>query len=197
MKLLLGFAIGMAFGAVLQLGGASSYRKIMGMLLLRDFTILKMILTGIAVGVVGIQALDLAGLAHLDIKSTYVVGILAAGGLFGIGFALAGYCPGTAVVAAAEGKRDALYTVGGGLVGAFAYALVHPALQPLLEMGDFGTITVPAVLGLPGLAVAVPLALVIGVAVWRWIPTTTVPPEAPAETTEHQRPRRLPERRAA
>jgi uncharacterized membrane protein YedE/YeeE len=193
MTLLLGFAIGMAFGAVLQLGGASSYRKIMDMLLLRDLTILKMILTGIAVGLIGIQTLGLVGLAHMDVKATYVAGTLLAGGLFGIGFALAGYCPGTGVVAAAEGKRDAVFMVAGGLVGAFVYALVHPALTSLLEVGAFGSITVPGVLGLPALAVALPLAAVIGVAVWRWIPTTTAPPKVPAQRAE----RRPLERRAA
>ena len=193
MKLLLGFAIGMAFGAVLQLGGASSYRKIMDMLLLRDLTILKMILTAIAVGLIGIQTLDLVGLAHMDVKATYVAGILLAGTLFGIGFALAGYCPGTGVVAAAEGKRDALFVVAGGLVGALAYALVHPALTSLLDVGAFGPITVPGVLGLPALAVALPLAAVIGIAVWRWIPTTTAPPRVRVRRIA----RRPPERRAA
>jgi uncharacterized membrane protein YedE/YeeE len=193
MKLLLGFAIGMAFGAVLQLGGASSYRKIMGMLLLRDLSILKMILTGIAVGLIGIQTLDLVGLAHMDVKATYVVGILLAGGIFGIGFALAGYCPGTGVVAAAEGKRDAFFVVAGGLVGAFAYALVHPALTSLLDVGAFGPITIPGVLGLPALAVALPVAAAIGMAVWRWIPTWTAPPKARAHGVEG----RAPERRAA
>ena len=44
MKLLLGLAIGTAIGAVMQLGGASSYRKILGSLLLKDMTIIKLIL---------------------------------------------------------------------------------------------------------------------------------------------------------
>ena len=164
MKLLLGFVIGVAFGAVLQLGGASSYRKIVGMLLLRDLTILRMILVGIAVGMLGIHTLDLVGMAHMEVKATYVAGLLLAGVIFGIGFALAGYCPGTGVVAAAEGKRDALFTVAGGFTGALAYALVHPLLKPVLEMGDIGPLTLPQVLGLPALAIAVPIALLLAVA---------------------------------
>jgi hypothetical protein len=170
MMLLLGLVIGMAFGAVLQLGGASSYHKILGMLLLRDLTILKMILTGIAVGTIGIHGLDLVGLAHFDVKATYVVGLLVSGVIFGVGFALAGYCPGTGVVAAAEGKRDALFTVAGGLVGAFVYALLHPVLKPVLEIGSFGPVTLPALLNVPALVIAAALALLLGVGAFRWLP---------------------------
>ncbi|MGA9574080.1 MAG: hypothetical protein WBS20_09055, partial [Lysobacterales bacterium] len=65
MKLLLGLAIGMAIGAVMQMGGASSYRKILGSLLLKDLTIIKLILMTIAVTTVGIYALDLADMAHM------------------------------------------------------------------------------------------------------------------------------------
>ena len=68
MKLILGLAIGMAFGAILQLGGASSYRKIMGSLLLKDLDVIKLILMAIAVGTVGIYALDLVDLANMSIK---------------------------------------------------------------------------------------------------------------------------------
>lgn len=49
MKLLLGLGIGMAFGAILQLGGASSYKKILGSLLLKDLDVIKLILMSIAV----------------------------------------------------------------------------------------------------------------------------------------------------
>ena len=100
MKLVLGLLIGVAFGAILQLGGGSSYKKIMGSLLLKDLDIIKLILMAIAVGTVGIYALDLADMANLNIKPTYVVGITIAGLIFGVGFAVAGYCPGTCIVAA-------------------------------------------------------------------------------------------------
>ncbi|NNK98444.1 MAG: YeeE/YedE family protein, partial [Xanthomonadales bacterium] len=91
MKLLLGLTIGMAIGAVMQLGGASSYRKILGSLLLKDMTIIKLILMTIAVTTVGIYALDLVDMANMSIKPTYVVGIAVAGLIFGVGFAVSGY----------------------------------------------------------------------------------------------------------
>ena len=71
------------FGAILQLGGASSYKKVNGSLLLKDLDVIKLILMAIAVGTVGIYALDLVDMANLSIKPTYVVGIVIAGLIFG------------------------------------------------------------------------------------------------------------------
>ena len=161
MKLILGLAIGMAFGAILQLGGASSYKKIMGSLLLKDLDIIKLILMSIAVGTVGIYALDLVDVANMDIKPTYVVGITIAGLIFGVGFAVAGYCPGTCVVAAAEGKTDAIVTVLGGLAGALIYALVYPAIKGLIEVTNYGEITFASMLGVNGLWVAIPFSAIL------------------------------------
>lgn len=161
MKLILGLTIGMVFGAILQLGGASSYDKIMGALRLRDMHIIKLILTAIAVGTVGIYALDLVSLANMDIKPAYIIGIAIAGLIFGAGFAIAGYCPGTCVVAAAEGRADAWYAVLGGLVGALLYALAYPMLKGLLGISNFGEITLPGLFGVNGLWVAIPFSVIL------------------------------------
>jgi uncharacterized membrane protein YedE/YeeE len=167
MKLFLGLAIGMAFGAILQLGGASSYKKIMGSLLLKDMDIIKLILMAIAVGTVGIYALDLVDMANLSIKPTYVVGIVIAGLIFGVGFAVAGYCPGTCVVASAEGKTDAMVTVLGGLAGAFIYALVYPAISGLIAVTNYGKVTIPSALGISGLWIAIPFSAILFVLIFK------------------------------
>ncbi len=161
MNLVLGLVIGMAFGAILQLGGASSYKKIMGSLLLKDLDIIKLILMSIAVGTVGIYALDLVDMANISIKPTYVVGIIIAGLIFGVGFAVAGYCPGTCVVAAAEGKTDAVVTILGGLGGALVYALVYPAFKGLIEITNYGEVTFATALGVNGLWVAIPFSAIL------------------------------------
>lgn len=162
MKLLLGLAIGMAIGAVMQMGGASSYRKILGSLLLKDLTIIKLILMTIAVTTVGIYALDLVHMANFDIKPTYVVGIVIAGLIFGVGFAVSGYCPGTCVLASAEGKTDAVATLLGGLVGAALYALVFPFVKPLLDITNYGEITLASVFNVSnGIWIAVPFSAIL------------------------------------
>jgi len=161
MKLVLGLAIGMAFGAILQLGGGSSYKKIMGSLLLKDMDIIKLILMAIAVGTVGIYALDLADMANMSIKPTYVVGIVIAGLIFGVGFAVAGYCPGTCIVAAGEGKTDAFVTILGGLAGAALYALAYPMLAGLIEVTNYGEVTLPSAFGVNGLWIAIPFSAIL------------------------------------
>ena len=168
MKLLLGLVIGMGIGAVMQLGGASSYRKILGSLLLKDMTIIKLILMTIAVTTVGIYALDLVDMANMSIKPTYVVGIAVAGLIFGVGFAVSGYCPGTCVLASAEGKTDAMLTLIGGLVGAALYALVYPLMAPLISMTNYGEITLASVFNLNnGIWIAVPFSAILLLLVFR------------------------------
>ena len=161
MTLVLGLVIGMAFGAIIQLAGASNYHKILGSLLLKDMDIIKLILMAIAVGTVGIYALDLVDMANMSIKPTYVVGIAIAGLIFGVGFAVAGYCPGTCIVASAEGKTDAIVTVLGGLAGALIYSIVYPAFRGLIEITNYGEVTVASALDINGLWIAVPFSAIL------------------------------------
>lgn len=167
MKLLLGLGIGMAFGAILQLGGASSYKKILGSLLLKDLDVIKLILMSIAIGTVGIYALDLVDLANLSIKPTYVLGIIVAGLIFGVGFAVAGYCPGTCIVAAGEGKTDAMVTILGGLTGALLYALVYPAMSGLIGVANYGEVTFATAFGVEGIWVAIPFSAILFVLMFK------------------------------
>ena len=126
LTLALGLALGAFFGALLQLSGASSHTKIVNALRLKDLTIMKLILVAIGVGLMGVHLLDSFGLANMKVKELYLLGIVMAGAIFGVGFALTGYCPGTALAACAEGKPDAWVTVLGGLCGALAFAFIFP-----------------------------------------------------------------------
>ena len=159
MTLIIGFLIGCVFGAILFLGGASSYRKILGTLLLKDMTIIKLMMTAIGVGTLGIYLLDQGGLAHMSIKPAYIWGIVAGGAIFGTGWAISGYCPGTCLVGTAEGKFDAVATLIGGLVGALIFAWAFPMLDELLlQNANFGKITIQGLLGINGLYLAVPFS---------------------------------------
>jgi uncharacterized membrane protein YedE/YeeE len=134
-----GLLIGAAFGAILVLSGLSNPRLIVGMLRLSDFRLLKLLVTALATGIAGIALLDAAGLAHLGVKGTHVIANLVGGAIFGVGFAVAAYCPGTALAGAVEGRRDALFAVLGGLLGTAvftaAYGFVKPALIEPLSLG--------------------------------------------------------------
>lgn len=148
MQLGLGFVLGVCFGFLLQRGGVTRYDVIMGQLLLTDWTVVKIILTAILTGMVGVYFLRMQGLAQLHRKSGSVGSTVIGGLIFGVGFAVLGYCPGTLVGAAAQGSLDAL---GGGAVGMLAGAGIYAALYPrlsrsVLHLGDFGQVTWPEVL---------------------------------------------------
>jgi uncharacterized membrane protein YedE/YeeE len=147
-KLLLGLATGVAFGALLQKGRASDYEVIQGQLALRDPTVAQLMGTAIAVGAPPVQALFRRGVARPQIKPLNLgVGLGAA--LFGAGMAILGYCPGTTVAAAGEGRRDALSGLLGMLAGAAAFVRLAPRLRPLLERRSLGKATLPGLTRTP------------------------------------------------
>ena len=53
-KLLLGLVTGVAFGFLLQKGQVTKFRVIVGQLLLRDWTVAKIMGTAVAVGAIGV-----------------------------------------------------------------------------------------------------------------------------------------------
>jgi uncharacterized membrane protein YedE/YeeE len=160
MMLALGLTLGAAFGALLQLSGASSHTKIVNALRLRDLTVIKLILTAIGVGLLGVHLLDLFGLANMKVKELYLLGIIVAGAIFGVGFAVTGYCPGTALAACAEGKLDVWFMVAGGLLGALVFAFLFPEVEEhLLGIGRYGSVTIPGVFGIRGIWIAAPLGI--------------------------------------
>ncbi len=110
----IGFAAGILFGFLLQKGGATTYEVIIGQLLLTDFTVVKIMLTAVVTGMIGVHLLRSLGLAELHPKPGSL-GSTAIGGLiFGVGFGILGYCPGTMIGAVGQGSLDALF---GGLPG--------------------------------------------------------------------------------
>ena len=67
--LLWGLAFGIVFGFLLQKGGATKYDVIIGQLLLTDFTVLKIMLSAVLVGMMGIYAMKALGWVELYPKS--------------------------------------------------------------------------------------------------------------------------------
>ena len=162
-ELLLGGLTGVAFGALLQQGRVLRYEKQVGAMLFRDMTILKFMLSAIVVGMVGLQVL--AGFDVIDFspKGTLIGANLIGGLLFGAGWAIMGYCPGTAVGAIGEGRWHAIWALLGMLVGAAVYAEVYPALEEtILTWGNLGKIQLPGVLGVsPWIVIVAFIAVVL------------------------------------
>lgn len=161
MNLLFGLLVGVAMGVLLQRVGASSPRMIAAALRLQNLTIIKFMATTIAVGMIATYAIAQFIPMHFDIKPTYLAGVFVGGLIFGVGFAVGGYCPGTCVVGVGEGRKDAWGAVLGGVAGAMAFSLTFKSLEAvLIKPFNYGKITLADALHLP----AIVLALALGAA---------------------------------
>ena len=147
-KLLLGLISGILFGFLLQKGRVAKFRVIVGQFLFTDWTVVRTMLTAVAVGAVGVWAMIGMGWTELHIKPAAFGGVIVGGVLFGIGMAIFGYCPGTGVAACGEGRRDAMAGVVGMLVGAFVFVFAYPWFEGMIgAWGDGGKITLPQMTG--------------------------------------------------
>ncbi|MBN2415059.1 YeeE/YedE family protein [bacterium] len=174
-QLIAGLVFGIIFGFLLQKGGATKYDVIIGQLLLQDNTVVKIMLSAVVTGMIGVFLLKNMGWTKLTIKPGSVGMSVIGGLLFGIGFAVLGYCPGTIAGAVGNGYLDASV---GGLIGIIAGAGLFAALYPrlkggILKKGDFGTKTLPEVLRVPDWAVVAPAVILI-LALLYWLESAGV-----------------------
>lgn len=172
LQLILGLLMGVCFGFLLQKSGVTRYEIIMGQLLLRDWTVAKVMLSAVATGMIGIYLLKRPNLVRLHKKPGSVGGTVAGGLIFGIGFALLGYCPGTLAGAVGQGSLDALAGgIIGMLLGTAIYSKLYNHLEPkILNFGAFGKITLPQLLNIRTKWVIIVFAgmIIIGLFILEW-----------------------------
>lgn len=149
-RLIVGAMFGLVFGFLLQKGGVGKYNVLIGQLLLQDWTVVKLMLTAVVVGMIGIFTLHHFGKVNLHIKPTRIGANIIGGLLFGAGFALMGYCPGTAAVALGQGSWDALFGMAGIIAGSWIFAELSGWTKRTVEKwGDFGKILLPDLVSIP------------------------------------------------
>jgi uncharacterized protein len=166
--LLWGLVTGILFGFLLQKARVLRYDKQLGALRLIDMTIVKFMLSTVLVGMIGIYLLGDLGLVELKLKGTVLGSNIIGGLIFGVGWGLVGYCPGTSLGALGEGRWDSLWAILGMIFGAGVFAEIYPALKrTVMTWGDFGKIALPQVLGINHWLVIV-VILVLTLALFRW-----------------------------
>ncbi|MCA9304877.1 MAG: YeeE/YedE family protein [Phycisphaerales bacterium] len=167
--LLMGALAGLVFGFLLQKGGVTKFSVIVDQLRLKDFTVMKVMMTAIVVGSIGIYGMQAVGVEFsMHIKGAAIAGVGLGGVIFGVGMALLGYCPGTAFAALGDGSRHALFGVLGMFVGAGVYAEVYPWFNAhVLPRWDLGKVTLASEAGVSPWIIILPLALVTaGIFFW-------------------------------
>jgi len=137
--------IGIAFGFFLERAGFGSSRKLTGVFYLRDMAVIKVMFTAVMTAAIGLSFLLSLGLISLD--SIYlmptVYGAHVVGGLiFGTGFVMGGWCPGTAAAGLAGGKIDALIFLVGAVIGSALFNEIFVIVKPLYQAGNQGVLMV-------------------------------------------------------
>lgn len=167
-ELVYGLVTGIIFGFLLQKGRVIRYDKQVAALRLQDMTIVKFMFTSILVAMVGVYLLKDMGLVKLSVKPTVLGGNIIGALIFGIGWGILGYCPGTQMGGLGEGRWDTVWGLLGMLAGAALFAEFYPALKnTVLKWGNFGKITIPQVIGINHWIVII-FFIIMGILMFRW-----------------------------
>ena len=159
---MLAIILGILFGLFLERGGLGNPHKLTGVFYLRDFTVPKVMFTAILVAASGLYLLSdlkLLDMSRVWIVPTFFWPQLAGGALFGIGFVVSGYCPGTAVAGLASGRIDALITMLGIGAGSFLFAVFYPLVEEFYMSSAMGGATLQKVFGVSHWVVIISLCV--------------------------------------
>jgi uncharacterized membrane protein YedE/YeeE len=132
--MLLYLLLGTVFGFVLSRSGAADYNYIQGMFLFEEFQLYGIIATAVALTAPGLWLVKRIGRTwrgpvKLGEPRPFTPGNIAGGLLFGVGWSIAGMCPGAIFVNIGEGKIYAVAALAGALVGAGAFGTLYDRLQ--------------------------------------------------------------------
>ena len=144
------FALGTGFGFALERAGFGSARKLTAVFYLYDMAVVKVMFTAIVTAMTGLSVLAAVGmldLAELYVEPTSLVAQAVGGLVFGAGFILGGYCPGTSIAAIATGRKDGIAFALGMLAGVLAYVELTPGIDDWIKANAQGEMTLPSVTG--------------------------------------------------
>jgi len=159
-QVMLGLLSGVAFGFVIQRAGATNPDIMARAHLMKNPDIPRFMLAAVVISAVGLFGLQSVEVGTTMFLPTSVVATGLAALIFGIGWGLSGYCPGTTWAAVGEGRLDAVFALLGGMAGAALFAHFHEQLIPLLyEPTNVGPLRVPDIVGSDGIGLLTVAAL--------------------------------------
>ncbi len=150
-NLIMAGVLGLFFGFFLERGGLGNPHRLTGVFYLSDFAVPKAMFTAILVAATGLCVLS--DLKVLDMSRVWIIPTffwpqLVGGALFGLGYVVSGYCPGTAVAGFASGRIDALVTMIGIGFGSTLFAAVFPRIEGFYKTSSMGRVTLPELAGI-------------------------------------------------
>jgi len=150
-ELAIALVLGVGFGFALERAGFGSARKLTAVFYLYDMAVTKVMFTAVVTTLVGLALLSGAGLfdmSEIYLEPTNWTAQIVGGALFGAGFVVGGYCPGTSMAALATGRKDGMLFALGMLAGVWAYAEFTPGLDEWYKATSSGVITLPEATGI-------------------------------------------------
>jgi uncharacterized protein len=163
-QIIFGLTVGFLFGFILTKTGITKYPRVMGMLLLKDFKILKFMLTAVISSMILFHLLGDLNLLKV-VPKNLDWGKLVGGLIFGTGMGILGYCPGTMMARMGEGKKETILALFGMAFGIFIYALtIKPVKAALLSSEINGDIFLQ--LGVNRWIVIIPAALLFSAIIY-------------------------------
>ncbi|MFC1793623.1 rhodanese-like domain-containing protein [Planctomycetota bacterium] len=143
--------IGIAFGFFLERAGFGSSRKLTSVFYFKDMTVIKVMFTAVITAALGLTCCVVLGIVSIEgvyLMPTVYVAYIVGGLIFGVGFVMGGWCPGTAAAGISSGKIDALIFLAGAIVGSALFNEMFGLIKPLYESGQRGIVFIYNTLGI-------------------------------------------------
>lgn len=158
----LAMVIGIGFGFFLEKAGFGSARKLVAVFYFYDMAVVKVMFTAIVTAMIGLfvfSSLGMLDMAELYVEPSNYPAAILGGLVFGVGFVIGGYCPGTSLTAAATGRLDGIAFIAGIFIASYAYAELFSGFDTWLASSAHPDLTLP---GLTGIATGWYVLLFIG-----------------------------------
>lgn len=181
-SLLIAAIIGFFFGFVLERAGFGDARNLTNIFYFRDMRVLRVMFSAMVTAGLGLIILSWVGLFDYQafvanaLLKTYLWPQIVGGVLFGLGFIIGGYCPGTSAVGVASGKIDAILFLVGMVVGIWVFAAGFPVWGAFYKSSALGRLTLWEVFHLPKEVMAILILAMALFAFWlsglaeKWAP---------------------------
>ncbi len=160
------FAIGLAFGFILESAGFGDSRKLAGQFYFKDLAVLQVMFTAIVTAMLLVfWAVSLGWLDYeaIWVNPTYLWPGITGGLIMGVGFIVGGFCPGTSLVSLATLKLDGAFFVLGVFTGIFVFGETVESFSDFYNSSYLGRLTLMDVFGLDtGVVVLMVVVMAIG-----------------------------------
>lgn len=143
--------LGMAFGFIMEASGFSSSRNIAGVFYGYNFVVLRVFFTAVLVCMVGLSYFGYMGWIDMDmiyVLPTFPAPMILGAVIMGLGFVMAGFCPGTSYTAMAIGKIDAWIFTAGLFLGIFIYSETYYLYEGFANLDTMGNKTIGEFFGI-------------------------------------------------